>query len=53
MEMALHGRVEYDKWARFLQGAEHKQILGNAMISIPDFETQFLKTCDEDMFFSD
>lgn len=48
-EMVLHGVKEYDDWSMFIQGFEDSKLLGKDMITIPDYETQFVRTCNEDL----
>lgn len=48
-EMVLHGPKEYDEWCTFVQGFEDNRLLGKDMIMIPDYETQFIRTCNEDL----
>lgn len=48
-EMVLHGPRAYNDWCTFVSGFEHKDLLGKDMIVIPDYDTQFIRTCERDL----
>lgn len=49
VEMSLHGQQIYEEWCAFAEGFSNSNLLGEAMIPIPDYYTQFLQTCDLDL----
>jgi len=49
MEMSLHGQEIYEDWCTFVRGFEMKELLGKDMVTIPDFETQFTRACNQDL----
>jgi len=51
MEMSLHGQEIYEDWCTFVKGFEMKELLGKDMVTIPDFETQFTRACNQDLDF--
>lgn len=48
VEMSLHGKEKYQDWSLFVRGFEDRKLLGEDMITIPDFETQFMRACNRD-----